>query len=191
MGIGYSHPHLLLLQIIDSDDESEAPNAPPSPPLTNSVSISHRVSSAPEGHIGVNRTSSPCNNPPVGHLVRNPTPPKENSPDAIEVKVKAEGMEDQFKYVPFVKSEDGQLDIWNLDGFDLGPSVQVAEEYNRGFSRKVISDVRFWIYCCTIRLLIILVRHLAAITSNASITGALLMPMGFRCRLAGSFSIFF
>jgi hypothetical protein len=76
-------------------------------------------------------------------LVRNPTPPKENPPEAIEVKFKVEGMEDQFKFVSFIQSGDGQLDIWNLDGFDLGPPVKVADEYNRGFSRKVISDVRF------------------------------------------------
>jgi hypothetical protein len=100
------------------------------------MDISRRVSQAPDGHISVDRTSLPHNSPRVGHLVQ-----KENSPDAIEVKVKVGGMEDEFKYVPFVKSEDGLLDIWNLDGFDLGPPINVAEKYNRGFSRKVISDV--------------------------------------------------
>jgi hypothetical protein len=73
-------------------------------------------------------------------LVQDLTPKKEIPPDAVEVKVKVEGVEDEFKFVSFVKSEDGLLDIWNLDGFDLGPPVKVADKFNRGFSRKVISD---------------------------------------------------
>lgn len=74
-------------------------------------------------------------------IARDTSPLDDRPPDIVEVNVKVEGYDDEFKYVSFVKSEDGLLDIWNLEGFDLGPPITVDEKYNRGFSRKVISDV--------------------------------------------------
>jgi len=32
------------------------------------------------------------------------------------------------------------LDIWNLEGFGLGPEIEVAEAFNKGWTRKEISD---------------------------------------------------
>jgi hypothetical protein len=134
LGICHFHPHTLS-QIIDSDDESKARKALLSPPLSNSKSFSRHASSTPVSRVD---HTSVCNNVPVRHPVQNPASLEENS---IQVKVNVEGGEDQFKYVPFVKSEDGSLDIWNLDGLELGPPINVADKYNRGFSRKAISDV--------------------------------------------------
>jgi hypothetical protein len=57
------------------------------------------------------------------------------------IKAEHEGEIDQFKRVALIKSEDGNFDIWNVDGFCLGPTVEVDAKYNRGFSRKVIGDV--------------------------------------------------
>jgi hypothetical protein len=66
---------------------------------------------------------------------------REWSPALIEVKVKVEDRDDELKHVFFTKSEDGMLDIWNLDGFGLGLEIQVAELFNKGWTRKEISDV--------------------------------------------------
>jgi hypothetical protein len=52
----------------------------------------------------------------------------------VEVKVKVEGAKNEFKYVSFVKSKDVILNICNLNGFDLGPPVKVADKFNRGIS---------------------------------------------------------
>ncbi|KAF7377575.1 hypothetical protein MSAN_00180200 [Mycena sanguinolenta] len=60
--------------------------------------------------------------------------------EVIDVVIKKEGEDDQFKRVTLIKSEDGNFDIWNVDGFHLGPTVEVDEKYNRGFTRKVIGD---------------------------------------------------
>ncbi|KAJ7489307.1 hypothetical protein FB451DRAFT_1553150 [Mycena latifolia] len=60
--------------------------------------------------------------------------------DEIDVILKTEGEPDQFKRVTLTKSEDGNFDIWNVDGFGLGLTIEVDEKYNRGFSRKVIGD---------------------------------------------------
>ncbi|KAJ7705502.1 hypothetical protein B0H17DRAFT_669993 [Mycena rosella] len=56
--------------------------------------------------------------------------------EVIDVIIKTEGEPDQFKRVTLIKSEDGNFDIWNVDGFGLGPTVEVDEKYNRGFTRK-------------------------------------------------------
>jgi len=40
---------------------------------------------------------------------------REPSPALIEVKVKVEDCDDELKHVLFTKSEDGMLDIWNLE----------------------------------------------------------------------------
>ncbi|KAF8201257.1 hypothetical protein K438DRAFT_1965766 [Mycena galopus ATCC 62051] len=60
--------------------------------------------------------------------------------EVIDVVIKTEGEPDQFKRVTLIKTEDGNFDIWNVDGFGLGPTCEVPEKYNRGFTRKVISD---------------------------------------------------
>ncbi|KAJ7678064.1 hypothetical protein DFH06DRAFT_565339 [Mycena polygramma] len=60
--------------------------------------------------------------------------------EVIDVVIKTEGEPDKFKRVTLIKSEDGNFDIWNVDGFGLGPTVEVEEKYNRGFTRKVIGD---------------------------------------------------
>ncbi|KAJ7238052.1 hypothetical protein B0H12DRAFT_100781 [Mycena haematopus] len=60
--------------------------------------------------------------------------------EVIDVVIKKEGEPDQFKRVTLIKSEDGNFDIWNVDGFGLGSTVEVDEKYNRGFTRKVIGD---------------------------------------------------
>ncbi|KAJ7088676.1 hypothetical protein C8R44DRAFT_892736 [Mycena epipterygia] len=60
--------------------------------------------------------------------------------EVIHVVIKNEGEPDQFKRVTLIKSEDGNFDIWNVDGFGLGPTIEVDEKYTRGFTRKVISD---------------------------------------------------
>ncbi|KAL0955899.1 hypothetical protein HGRIS_002095 [Hohenbuehelia grisea] len=60
--------------------------------------------------------------------------------DTIDVKIKNEEGEDVFTQVTLMKSEDGKLDIWNVDAFNLGPPLPLHRRYNRGFSRKVISD---------------------------------------------------
>jgi len=70
---------------------------------------------------------------------------REPSPALIEVKVKVEDCDDELKHVLFTKSEDGMLDIWNLDNFDLRPEIAVPELFNKGWTRKEISDV-----CCLI-----------------------------------------
>ncbi|KAJ7621270.1 hypothetical protein FB45DRAFT_799086 [Roridomyces roridus] len=62
--------------------------------------------------------------------------------EVIDVIIKAEndGEPDLLKRVYLIKSEDGNFDIWNVDAFGLAPAIEVDEKYNRGFSRKVISD---------------------------------------------------
>ncbi|KAJ6598385.1 hypothetical protein DFH09DRAFT_1356643 [Mycena vulgaris] len=60
--------------------------------------------------------------------------------EVIDVVIKTEGEPDQFKRVTLIKSEDGNFDIWNVEGFCLGPTIEVDEKYNRGFTRKVIGD---------------------------------------------------
>ncbi|KAJ7489226.1 hypothetical protein FB451DRAFT_684879 [Mycena latifolia] len=60
--------------------------------------------------------------------------------EEIDVIIKTEGEPDQLKRVTLIKSEDGNFDIWNVDGFGLGPTIAVDEKYNRGFTRKVIGD---------------------------------------------------
>ncbi|KAJ6466805.1 hypothetical protein C8R45DRAFT_1172027 [Mycena sanguinolenta] len=67
-------------------------------------------------------------------------PKVEVKEEVIDVVIKKEGEADQFKRVTLIKSEDGNFDIWKVDGFHLGPTVEVDEKYNRGFTRKVISD---------------------------------------------------
>ncbi|KAK7052188.1 hypothetical protein R3P38DRAFT_1638280 [Favolaschia claudopus] len=69
--------------------------------------------------------------------------------EVIDVVIKTEGEPDYFTRVTLIKSEDGRFDIWNVDGFGLGPTIDVDERYNRGFSRKVISDAfgGGWMVC--------------------------------------------
>ncbi|KAF8520047.1 hypothetical protein JB92DRAFT_3094726 [Gautieria morchelliformis] len=55
---------------------------------------------------------------------------RELSPDLIEVKVKVEDQDDKFKYVSFIEKH-GMLDIWNLDGFDLGPDSHLLSRRQR------------------------------------------------------------
>jgi hypothetical protein len=59
----------------------------------------------------------------------------------IDVVIKIEGEPDQFKHVTLIKSEENDFDIWNVDGFGLGPTIEVDEKYNRVFTREVIRDV--------------------------------------------------
>jgi hypothetical protein len=40
--------------------------------------------------------------------------------------------EDEFKHVSFTKSEDGTLDIWYLDGFELGPELTSQNVVSQG-----------------------------------------------------------
>lgn len=61
----------------------------------------------------------------------------------IEVKVRQADGSEEFKYVHLMKSEDGQFDIFNTNGFDLRPPIEVGERYNVGFTRTVISHVSF------------------------------------------------
>lgn len=61
--------------------------------------------------------------------------------ELIEVKVKQEDGSEQFKYVHLMKSENGEYDLFNTDGFDLRPPIEVDERYNVGFTRTVISHV--------------------------------------------------
>ncbi|KAJ7100694.1 hypothetical protein B0H15DRAFT_458951 [Mycena belliarum] len=112
----------------------EAQNASTSPSVdVLDLSISQRRPSRDAWGFSTDESSS-----------RNPaTPP--NTKDAvkdelIDVVIKTEGGPDQFKRVSLIKSEDGNFDIWNVDGFDLGPTVEVEERFNRGFTRKVIGD---------------------------------------------------
>ncbi|KAF7369123.1 hypothetical protein MVEN_00239500 [Mycena venus] len=87
--------------------------------------------------------------PPVPGSTGKPLPGRDDSNTDIQVKdevidvvIKTEGEPDQFKRVTLIKSEDGKFDIWNVDGFGLGPTIEVDERDKRGFTRKVISDVR-------------------------------------------------
>ncbi|KAJ7489292.1 hypothetical protein FB451DRAFT_1224410, partial [Mycena latifolia] len=52
--------------------------------------------------------------------------------EEIDAIIKTEGEPDQFKRVTLIKSEDGN--------FDICPTIEVDEKYNRGFTRKVIGD---------------------------------------------------
>ncbi|KAJ7868860.1 hypothetical protein B0H13DRAFT_2558272 [Mycena leptocephala] len=126
------------LEIVDSDDEPEnSPSEPclgpidarasPSAPVTNPGGArSERPSidagaSAPEASL----------NSDVDVQVRD---------DVIDVVIKIEGEPDKFKRVTLIKSEENGFDIWNVDGFGLGPTIKVDEKYNRTFSAKVIRD---------------------------------------------------
>ncbi|KAJ7041062.1 hypothetical protein C8F04DRAFT_1391492 [Mycena alexandri] len=60
--------------------------------------------------------------------------------EIIDVVIKVEGEADHFTRVMLIKSEDGNFDIWNVDGFNLGPTIKVDDKFKRGFTRKVISD---------------------------------------------------
>lgn len=77
--------------------------------------------------------------PPAVPLVTpGPRNPLIKEEDLVEVKL---GDVSKPQHVYFTKSEDGRLDICNLDQFGLGPEIQVPVARHRGFTRKVISDV--------------------------------------------------
>ncbi|KAH7888559.1 hypothetical protein F5I97DRAFT_1827967 [Phlebopus sp. FC_14] len=46
----------------------------------------------------------------------------------------------ELKHVTLIKTEDGKLDMWSLEQFDLRPGIKVEEKYHVGSTRKVIAD---------------------------------------------------
>ncbi|KAJ7678076.1 hypothetical protein DFH06DRAFT_565779 [Mycena polygramma] len=87
--------------------------------------------------------SPPCNERPTrgawSSAPETPTADGRPNDEVIDVVIKTEGEPDQFRRVTLVKSE-GNPDIWNVDAFGLGPTIEMDERYNRGFSKKVIHD---------------------------------------------------
>ncbi|KAH7929880.1 hypothetical protein BV22DRAFT_102551 [Leucogyrophana mollusca] len=81
--------------------------------------------------------ADPAPNTTAVLIKREPTP---EDVKMVAVAIKTEDAPDERGFVTFVKSEDGKLDIWNLDHLNLGPSLKVDEDLWVGFSRKVIAD---------------------------------------------------
>ncbi|KAJ6466783.1 hypothetical protein C8R45DRAFT_1106213 [Mycena sanguinolenta] len=138
---------ILASSVLDSDDEetegnhSGAPDmahVPPSP-LTSPDSSPGPATNEPsrDASSPVPESDATAGKPPHNRDSESVVQPKE---ETIDVIIKKEGEPDQFKRVMLIKSEDGKFDIWNVDGFDLGPTIQVDPKYLRGFTRKVISD---------------------------------------------------
>lgn len=67
--------------------------------------------------------------------------------------------EDEFKHVSFTKSEDGTLDIWNLDGFELGPEITIEDLPKCGFTRKQIADASSICHCPNLLALTLYQAH--------------------------------
>ncbi|KAJ7678077.1 hypothetical protein DFH06DRAFT_1079330 [Mycena polygramma] len=136
-----------VITVVDSSDEETQDNATES---------TLRLSDAQTSPIPATYTEPGSGSPSYSQRpTRQPTSPApEFSPglslphrnldpevkeELIDVVIKTEGEPDQFKRVALFKSE-GNPDIWNVDGFGLGPAIQLDQKYNRGFSRKVIGD---------------------------------------------------
>ncbi|KAJ6483043.1 hypothetical protein DFH09DRAFT_1292090 [Mycena vulgaris] len=113
-----------VVLVVDSEDELGSEEIVNSPPVVTDL----------EGQPSPLTISK--------NLVADSAAPSANAAvkdEVMDVVIKTEGEPDQFTRVTLTKSEDGSS-FWNVDGFDLGPTIQVDEKYNRGFTRKVISD---------------------------------------------------
>ncbi|KAJ7182734.1 hypothetical protein C8R43DRAFT_967933 [Mycena crocata] len=137
------------IMIMDSEDEQENdasdPNPAPADVDTTSLTVSTRPPADPPRPFQSERPGRDAWSPltPEGSTPRrdtdSDTDPKVKD-EVVDVIIKTEGEPDQFKRVTLIKSEAGNFDIWNVDGFGLGPTIKVPEKYNRGFTRRVICD---------------------------------------------------
>lgn len=130
----------MALEIVDSDDEPENSPSEPCPgpidaraPSASATNPGGARSERPSRETGVSAREASLNSD--AHV--------QVQDDVIDVVIKIEGEPDQFKHVTLIKSEENDFDIWNVDGFGLGPTIEVDEKYNRVFTREVIRDVRY------------------------------------------------
>ncbi|KAJ6618119.1 hypothetical protein B0H10DRAFT_2030696 [Mycena sp. CBHHK59/15] len=135
--------------ILDSEDEQDKDDSPASfpaipdmqPPSETPVEDTNTLRDL-NGTPSLETLSPSGPTPSEQSLTQRRTcdPDIQAKEEVIDVVIKTEGGPDEFKRVTLIKSEDGSFDIWNVDGFGLGPTIPVDEKYNRGFTRKVISD---------------------------------------------------
>ncbi|KAJ7768206.1 hypothetical protein B0H16DRAFT_309962 [Mycena metata] len=148
-------PVLVLEFEAEQEPETRAsgssPMSTPTPAPTRSltdVTAQSTSSDAPE-NASVDRQGPPRTTAPVSRDAWAPagkasTPQSDGTvaakDEAIDVVIKAEGQVDRFVRLSLTKSEDNDFNIFNVDGFDLGPPIEVDDKFKRSFTRKVIGD---------------------------------------------------